>query len=236
MALPQPLEVLLYRQKRRSITLRLLPGPVGDLRVPVFCSDAMALDFLEKKRPWILRQIGVLAKQPARSAYATGFVCYYLGRPLSLRVLTRNVRKPVVSILEDVLVLEGPETMTAADRHAAIYSWFRARAKDILPDRIEIYGPRMGKMPKVVRIKSLRSKWGSCSSLGAINLRWELIMAPLFVLDYVVIHELAHLHFMHHRPSFWHFVARYCPEYLDAKRWLKNNMALVSLPLPEGAT
>ena len=231
LALQTPFHVDIVRERRRSLALRVLPGPVGSLKVPLGYSDSLALAFLEKKRSWILRQIHHLETYtvPA-SEYFSGTPIRYLGQVLSLQIAYRELKKPKVSLLGADLILEGPITMSKQDRQLAIYTWLRARAVDILPDRVGVYAEKIGKTPKRVCVKALRSKWGSCSSMGTINLRWNLIMAPLDVLDYVVIHELCHLYFPHHRPSFWAFVALHCPDYLQAKQWLKAHASWLELP------
>lgn len=231
LALQPPLHVDIVRERRRSLALRILPGPVGRLTVPLGYSDHLAMAFLEKKTPWILRQIQRLDQHrvPA-SAYFSGTPILYLGQTLSLQIAYRELKKPKVSLLGANLILEGPITMSGQDRQLAIQAWLRARATDVLRDRVGVYAEKIGKTPKRICIKSLRSKWGSCSSVGTINLRWNLIMAPLDILDYVVIHELCHLYFPHHRPSFWAFVALHCPSYLQAKQWLKEQGALLELP------
>jgi predicted metal-dependent hydrolase len=231
LALQPPLHVNIVRERRRSLALRVFPGPVGDLKVPLGYSDSLAMAFLEKKRSWILRQIHRLETHTVPdSEYFSGTPIWYLGQVLSLQIAYRELKKPTVSLLGRNLILEGPITMSKQDRQLAIYTWLRARAADILSDRVGVYAEKIGKMPKRICVKTLRSKWGSCSSMGTINLRWNLIMAPLDVLDYVVIHELCHLYFPHHRPSFWAFVALHCPDYVQAKQWLKTHAACLELP------
>ena len=77
--------------------------------------------------------------------------------------------------------------------------------------------------PRQVTIRGQKGRWGSCSSRGALSLNWKLISAPAFVLDYVVIHELAHLAHMNHSAAFWRLVAAHCPDYKRARRWLDDH-------------
>jgi predicted metal-dependent hydrolase len=231
LALQPPLHVDIVRERRRSITLRILPGPIGNLKIPIGYPDVFVLDFLEQKQQWILRQMDrIKAQEVPLSEYFSGTKIYYLGEPLHLQLSYQDIKRLKLSLMGDKLVLEGPTSMDAALRRDAIYKWLRARAVDILSDRVALYAEKIGKKPTQIRVKSLKSKWGSCSSLGAVNLRWNLIMAPLWVIDYVVVHELCHLYFPHHRPSFWALVSRHCSAYLDAKAWLKNNSMSLELP------
>jgi len=78
-----------------------------------------------------------------------------------------------------------------------------------------------------VTVRNQRSRWGSCSRRGTISLNWRLIQAPPFVRDYIVLHELAHLKEMNHSRRFWREVARLCPDFADAERWLKQHSGLL---------
>jgi predicted metal-dependent hydrolase len=74
-----------------------------------------------------------------------------------------------------------------------------------------------------VTIKEQKSRWGSCSRAGNLNFNWRLLLAPLPVLDYVLIHELAHLKELNHAPKFWRLVAAACPNYEAHRRWLREH-------------
>jgi predicted metal-dependent hydrolase len=74
-----------------------------------------------------------------------------------------------------------------------------------------------------ITLRDQRSRWGSCSSSGALSFNWRLVLAPHDVLDYVVVHEVCHLVELHHGPAFWRLVERRRPDYRDAKRWLDDH-------------
>jgi predicted metal-dependent hydrolase len=78
-----------------------------------------------------------------------------------------------------------------------------------------------------VTVRNQRSRWGSCSRRGTISLNWRLIQAPLFVSDYIILHELAHVKEMNHSRRFWREVERLCPAYAEAERWLRRHSALL---------
>jgi predicted metal-dependent hydrolase len=83
----------------------------------------------------------------------------------------------------------------------------------------------MGVRPASLTIRNQKSRWGSCSTRGTLSFNWRLIMAPPEVLDYVVVHELAHMMEHNHSKAFWALVAKYCPDYLAHRNWLKQNQA-----------
>ena len=78
-----------------------------------------------------------------------------------------------------------------------------------------------------VSVRNQRTRWGSCSRRGQISLNWRLVQTPVSVRDYIVLHELAHLKEMNHSRRFWAEVARLCPEFAQAERWLKANPGLL---------
>lgn len=106
---------------------------------------------------------------------------------------------------------------------AALKSVLAARALERIRERLAVYGPRIGGEFGRVAIRDQRSRWGSCSSKHNLNFNWKLIMAPPQVLDYVVIHELCHLHEFNHSARFWKLVAAQMPEYEAWKKWLKTH-------------
>ena len=117
------------------------------------------------------------------------------------------------------LWLMEPECEEAV--RAALKSVLANRALERIRQRLEFYGPRIGGTYGRVTIREQRSRWGSCSSKHNLNFNWKLIMAPPPVLDYVVIHELCHLHEFNHSPRFWRLVESQMPEYEAWKKWLK---------------
>jgi predicted metal-dependent hydrolase len=106
-------------------------------------------------------------------------------------------------------------------------AWYRARAAGILVARVAHFAPLFGVGPPVVRIKDMRSRWGSCSTRGRISLHWGLVMLSRDVLDYVVVHELAHLREMNHGARFWRGVEEILPDYRERRARLKATGRIV---------
>lgn len=102
---------------------------------------------------------------------------------------------------------------------------YRREARDHFSDRASRYAERMGVEYGQIQIRNQRTKWGSCSTTGTISLNWRLMLAPPDVVDYVVVHELAHLREPNHGDGFWSLVADYDPEYEAHAAWLDENSA-----------
>ncbi len=96
-------------------------------------------------------------------------------------------------------------------------------ARDAFIERACLYAGKMGVRFEKIRLSSARTRWGSCGRSGNLSFNWKLIQAPADVLDYVVVHELAHLVEHNHSRRFWAKVAEFCPGYRAAKHWLKSN-------------
>jgi predicted metal-dependent hydrolase len=106
---------------------------------------------------------------------------------------------------------------------ALLGSWLRREARRVLTQRVAALAPVVGVPPPTITIRDQRSRWGSASRGGRLSLNWRLILAPPYVLDYVVIHELAHLRIAGHGPRFWAIVRKHAPETADARRWLRHH-------------
>lgn len=96
-------------------------------------------------------------------------------------------------------------------------------ARKLLDERLRHWSGQMGLSFNRMSVKDQRSLWGSCSRKGNLNFNWRLVLAPIEVLDYVVIHELAHLKEMNHSPRFWTIVRQWSPDYRSHRRWLRLN-------------
>ena len=106
----------------------------------------------------------------------------------------------------------------------------REKALEVLSARVAHWGAFMGVRPQRIRVKDQKSLWGSCSRQGTLNFNWRLILTPPAVLDYVVIHELAHLLEMNHSRRFWGHVTAWCPDHKAHRRWLRENAETILRP------
>lgn len=217
--------------RRRTIAIRV----ALDDRITVIAPERAPLyvihEILHDKARWVERRLehnkAERAARDARAARRTQFA-QYLGEELALTFFetrSRRVDDQVRRTASGLSVglppeLAGPlrdeRIATALDR------WMRARAGEIIPERVRHYAERLGLAPRRITLKTLKSKWGSCSSLGNLNFNWKLIRAPLPVIDYLAVHELCHLRHHNHSPAFWAAVAREYPQYKEQDRWLNQ--------------
>jgi predicted metal-dependent hydrolase len=105
----------------------------------------------------------------------------------------------------------------------ALETLYRRKAGETFEERADHFAAEMSVEYEQMEIRRQRTRWGSCSTTGTLGLNWRLMMAPMEIIDYIVIHELAHLRVSDHTDSFWNLVAEYDPDYEDHARWLEEN-------------
>lgn len=214
----------LIRTRRKTLGLTVTADARLIVRAPKRLSMAYIERFIREKTPWILNKQAQMRNRPqAAHTYADGDVFFLLGEAVELRY-DASVRR--VTLAGNLLLLPIKEQARAKE---LLEVWYRAYARSVFADRIEYYAPLMRVQPGALRVSGAKGRWGSCGAGGSINLVWRLVMAPIEAVDYVVVHELAHIKRRDHSPLFWQEVERILPAYVEQKRWLKQNARLLEL-------
>lgn len=130
-------------------------------------------------------------------------------------------RRPSSDVTDKFRLAKHHVDQTSVQR--SMESLYRRKAREVFEDRSEHFAEEMGVEYDKIEVRNQRTKWGSCSTTGTLGLNWRLMMAPPDVVDYIVIHELAHLREPNHNSSFWSLVAEYDPEYESHAQWLAEN-------------
>ncbi|EPR12929.1 M48 family metallopeptidase [Ruminiclostridium papyrosolvens] len=227
------LEYNLKRSSRSTISIMI----TNTGQVIVSCPLQTPFVYIEKllfeKERWIVQKLDEIREKPSaiiKKSFNNGDLFYYLGKPYKLKLVENNItQKPKVRFEEELMVLEISETEDKDKIKSFLKNWYKSKAGELLVERIRIYSSLIGLSPKKVAIKEQKTRWGSCSSKGNINLNWKLIMSPLPVLDYVVIHELCHMKEMNHSGNFWGLVEAVMPDYKVYRKWLKENGCNLSI-------
>jgi predicted metal-dependent hydrolase len=141
-----------------------------------------------------------------------------------LKVYKDNgVRKPSLRFYQGKFTLEV-HNLTAEDEMSSLFKdWYIEHGKQKLQERVERYCYRMNVSPTKVQWKDQQARWGTCTKSSNIYLNWKLIMAPISIIDYVLVHELAHLRYMDHSKDYWTLVHLTLPDYEERKEWLRIN-------------
>jgi predicted metal-dependent hydrolase len=201
---------------------------VDDGLVSVVVPKTLAIEriqqLVEDKYQWIVQKIALHeASKPASDReFVSGEAYAYLGRNYRLKVVT-GAYIPV-KLIQGRLVATLPDGTKRSDLvRDAVIRWYKLNALRKIKEKVRRYSKNMGLEPKSVSIKTLKSRWGSCSPIGELDFNWIIVMAPNRVVDYVVVHELCHLKQLDHSPKFWKEVERVMPDYAEHKEWLKVN-------------
>jgi hypothetical protein len=200
--------------RARSIRLVIRPATGLEVVLPRGASAARAEQVIHEKADWVLRTLDRVASEPARepAPLVAGSALAFAGRRLTLALATGA----------------PPGRFRATDAtpdsvRAALAAWYRRQARIVIAERLTHWNAHYGFTYGRVTIKEQKSRWGSCSRQGNLNFNWRLLLAPAPILDYVIIHELAHLKELNHSPRFWAIVAQTCPDYAAKRRWLRQH-------------
>lgn len=215
----------LIRSKRRTLALQIGADGRLTVRAPLRLPLCEIEHFLQARADWIRKHQERFRTRPApEHHYHPGERFLYLGAEYPLAVV--QAARPALALVNGEFRL----SWAAQPRARQVFTaWYRARAREVFAQRAEVYARRMGVSYEKLRISSARTRWGSCSNQRTLSFTWRLVMAPPEAIDYVVIHELAHLQVRGHSREFWSLVARWMPGWQPAAAWLKENGYKLSL-------
>ncbi|MDI6769862.1 MAG: SprT family zinc-dependent metalloprotease [Anaerolineales bacterium] len=215
----------LIRTRRRTIALIVERDGRLVVRAPLHVTDGQIHKFAESKADWIKAKQAQAKKNSAvaRKRYVAGEEFLYLGKAYPLVFVNRQ--KPAL-IHDSRFVL----AITALPRARQLFvGWYKEQALRVISERVDLYAAKYGYTCRQVKFTSARTRWGSCSPNGNLSFTWRLVMAPLAVIDYVVVHELVHLKVKNHSKNFWTQVGEIMPDYKQYIAWLKANGPFLTL-------
>ncbi|MFA6521319.1 MAG: SprT family zinc-dependent metalloprotease [Candidatus Gracilibacteria bacterium] len=197
----------IIRSRRRSIALHIAEDATLTVRAPMMTTLGYIKRLVFAKRAWIIKKQTHILKNGGGNKpkeFINDEEFFYLGKIYKLKT-------------------ENYEGVSLAKRRAKMIEWYQAQALPKITERANFYSEKMGWKFKSISITKAERRWGSCSHNNAIHFSWKLIMAPLDVVDYVVVHELAHIPEKNHSKKFWDKVATILPDYKARRKWLREN-------------
>lgn len=220
---PEVVYVRNLRAKHYRLTLRRDGVPVAT--IPARGTEREARAFVRENHDWLE---STLARHRARprlpEQWHVGTHLPWRGELTEIRAAVRG-EQPQVCLAADVFRVPSLET----DLRPTLEAAFKSRARIELTARAWELAAETRQEVKRVSVRSQRTRWGSCTTGGVISLNWRLILAPEFVSDYVIYHELMHLREMNHSRRFWRAVAEVCPDYKRAEAWLDEHGSALGL-------
>ena len=217
----KPDEIIRSRRKTLTITVDSFGRLI--VRAPLHCSEQRIYAFIAEKEGWIVRKIsekkGAGIELPPENL--NGYSLMILGRKCKIYL----VDTPKVSFDGE----NGRLYLPSKNSKDRLVKWLKENAKRIFTQVTEDTAKRMGVTYQSVEINSARSRWGSCSGENAIHFTFRLLYAPKEVVEYVIVHELAHTKHHNHSKAFWLEVAKFVPDWKDKRAWLKRHSALMQI-------
>lgn len=182
-----------------------------ELRVPFRFSADEADRLVAKHRTWIEKTLA--REHVERPALASGLALPLLDERITLDVRNNHTRRARREG-DNLVVPPG----TANEVRAALEAWYRTEARLHFSKQLQLWAPRLGlRRPKRLTVRGQKTRWGSCSEKGTLSFNWRLMFLRRSVVDYVVVHELAHLYHLDHSSQFWRCVAGVMPQYRELR-------------------
>jgi predicted metal-dependent hydrolase len=212
--------------KRKTIGITVDRDGSLILSAPVDCPLEVIEHTAREKQFWVYTKLAqkqlLFQPRPAKE-FVTGEGFFYLGR--SYRLLLVDPPAPGHSLVP-LRLRHGRFLLRRDEHHRALehfIHWYKQHGRPWLQRRVTRWADRIGVSPCAIDLRDLGFRWGSCTLDGKINFHWRTILLPPRIIDYVIAHELAHLHDPHHSAEFWQRLERTMPDYAARKYWLAEN-------------
>jgi predicted metal-dependent hydrolase len=216
------IEYKLIRSDRKSITLIIDSEARLTVRAPFNARESEITDLIRQKKRWIIekqKKISALSNKHAPVVIKNGGNILFQGNNYTIKM--SNVSRIKISG-ENIILPRG-------SKKEKVTAWLKKEAKKLIRERLDMYAGIMGVRYSALRISGARTRWGSCSGRDSLSFTWRLIMCPIQVIDYVIVHELGHITHKNHSPVFWTRVKNVIPDFKEQKNWLKSNRKLMDI-------
>jgi predicted metal-dependent hydrolase len=210
----------IIRSRRKTLAIEVTGDARLIVRAPLRMPKTDILDFIQKKRRWIeqkRQKVEERLMMQVPKEFVDGEKFLYLGDDYRLSIAEYDGTP---------LSFDGRFRLSRAhleNARSLFVEWYKTRAKEVIHNRLAHFSGLSGIDFTLFRITSAQKRWGSCNSRGNVHFSYRLIMAPLPVVDYVVVHELVHIEEKNHSSRFWQKVERILPDHRQYRRWLRDN-------------
>jgi hypothetical protein len=232
------LEYSIKRGKRKkTVAIHVNSPSQVIILAPFSLKDEKIREIVQKKARWIfekqeyLRKVGLLFP---KKEFTSGEQVLFLGRRYRLKVLNGtdgqkanlqiSGRRIFVTVGSHLIAKEKKEMVKSI-----LMQWYFAEAEKIVNKRVLRFSRLLDIAPAGIKIRDQQKRWGSCSQRGVLRFNWRVVMAPVSILDYVVVHELCHIRIKNHSLNFWKLVSLAIPDYQKRRDWLKANFHMFYL-------
>lgn len=228
--LPAPLCQIRRSARAKRLRLVVKPGLI-ELVAPVGASETQALAFLDQHRAWAENKARQMSRRVGNCQQPVGFAASetipWRGREIPLLIQEDGGKRVRVAVDEAIRICVPEGVREGRDElvKRALYGWVRRWLRQQVAVLADRHGSRFGLHPREIRIKQMKTRWGSCGPRNDININWLLAFVPDTVLEYVVVHELCHIRERNHSAAFWTLVGKHLSDYARERRWLRHHGA-----------
>ncbi|HEX2964309.1 MAG TPA: SprT family zinc-dependent metalloprotease [Syntrophorhabdaceae bacterium] len=222
--------VVRSRNRRRTLVLQIERDGSIVMRVPYHATQSEISSFFNQKLPWLRRKVAEhkeANKLPeALRQFVKGELFPYLGENYPLEIGNSNGSKNKLTLSHGAFLLDSSHVKGARD---LFVQWYKRMAAEIFAERVRFYSRKLSLYPVDVRISSARTRYGSCTADNKLFFSFRLVMAPYSKIDYVIVHELAHIKIKDHSHRFWKYMEQVMPDYKKHRIWLRENSAFLDI-------
>jgi len=214
-------------RKRKTMSIYIERDGTVKVLAPENLSINEIEEVLENKRYWIHSQQEEwkeLNRTKRKRQFVNGEGFLYLGRSYRLKLVEHQ--EVPLKLYQGYFCLRAEDADNARELFKEFY---REKGYKKISERVDYYKNKLGVNPSGIKIMELKNRWASCPGNGNLRFHWKVVMAPITVIDYIVVHELTHLLHENHTDAFWNTVDKVLPDYIKRKTWLRENGASLEL-------
>lgn len=235
----------MIQRRVRDIDYQLMPGTgrattdivierdgVVVVRPPLGYSPEQVDEVVESKRIWIYRNLAEWRDLNATAVtreFVGGETFLYLGSAYRLNLV--NGQDEPIKLKDGRFQMDRNlvETGGVEKARKAFQEFYIDKGVQRFEERVAYFSPKVGVTPSSIKVKDMGFRWASCGANGSLNFHWKCMMAPRKIIDYIVVHELCHMHHRSHNDAFWNEVDKILPDWKDRKTWLRDNGASLDI-------
>jgi len=224
-------------KRKKTVAINVASATQVIVLAPDFLSREKIRSIVKKKARWILekqeysRNLALLFPE---KEFISGERLLLLGRKYRLKI--KEVKEKITSeprVIGRRIVISIHKDLNQKEKKEAIkrllINWYCSRSELIIPQRVRRYSRLLNIKPREMIIKDQKKRWGSCTKDGVLRFNWRIVMAPISIVDYVVVHELCHMKVKNHSAGFWRLVSLVLPDYQERRDCLKKHSPLFKL-------
>jgi predicted metal-dependent hydrolase len=230
---------LIRSAKRKTIGLQVKHGKII-IRAPKFVSEKEVANIVNAKSAWLQKKVAEQNSVPHHSnEHFQESSKLLINGELKTLHITYGLFPEVILKQDFIIVTLSNRVKTKATDNAEfkekyvkkqLENWLKKQTNNYIDENLSLHAEKIGALPKSFQVRLYKSRWGSCNSRAELSFSSLLAMTPNWVVDYVIVHELCHLHHMNHSTEFWRLVEFNYPNYLLAKSWLKSHQNQLHWP------